>query len=282
MVSDTRHHTWDVRKELIHTVLVPCKSDNKIILLGLHDIEKNFDRLLTVITIISCVVEVVGFINQQQTTHSLLDHFLGLGSGVTNVLTDKIVTSCKNNVSLAGVTHLGKDLSHANRNSSLTGSWCTSETHVKRRNSSLEPKLTTHLIKNQQSGDLLHASFDRNETDKFLIELIKLILNTFLEHEFINSSGRSILRHVPHVGNLLETLLAGDFGGAFTTLGLFLFLTTFGICLVQTFTETNGLEVGIVLVSSIVDGLCSKGILVGIAVQLGGSGHTRTWHERRG
>jgi hypothetical protein len=183
VVTNTRHHTGNVREEKVHAVLVSGKSDNKIVLLVLHDVKKNFNRLLTVITVVGSIEEVVSLIDEEDTSHGLLDHFLGLGGSVANVLADKIITSGKDNVSTAGVSHLGKDLSHTDSDSGLSGSGGTSETHVQRRHSSLESELAAHLVENKKRGNLLDTLLDRDKTNKFTVKLVELFLDTLLVHK---------------------------------------------------------------------------------------------------
>mmetsp|Transcript_62682 Transcript_62682/g.152586 ORF Transcript_62682/g.152586 Transcript_62682/m.152586 type:complete len:308 (-) Transcript_62682:420-1343(-) len=172
VVTDTRHHSRNVREEFVHTVLVPGKSDDEVVLLVLHDVQQNLDRFLSVVTVISCVVQIVCLIDQKHSTHSLLDHLLRLGSCVTDVLSNKVITGRKNYMALTGVSHLGKDLSHPDGDSRLTCSWRTGEAHVQRRDGGLETKLTTHLIQNKKGSNFLHTLLDRDQTDQFLIELI--------------------------------------------------------------------------------------------------------------
>lgn len=54
----------------------PGKSDDEVILLLLHDVEEDLDRLLTVVLVVRRVVQVVRLVDQQDTSESLLDHFL--------------------------------------------------------------------------------------------------------------------------------------------------------------------------------------------------------------
>ena len=58
------------------------------------------------------------------------------------------------------------------------------------------------------------------QLDKASNELVQLILNSILEHEFVYSSWWLVLRHGNHVVDLLPVLFAVDLGGAFTGFGL--------------------------------------------------------------
>ena len=54
----------------------------------------------------------------------------------------------------------------------------------------LESKLTTHLIKNEKSSNFLDTLLDGNESYEVIINFIKLVLDSFFEHEFINGTCR--------------------------------------------------------------------------------------------
>lgn len=91
----------------------------------------------------------------------------------------------------------------------------------------------------------LHALLDGDETDQFPVELVKLILDTFLEHEFFDGTSRLGVGHIRHVLDFFLAFLATDFRGAFTPIGLVLFLAAFGVGLVQAITKTNHFGVGV-------------------------------------
>mmetsp|Transcript_32960 Transcript_32960/g.72294 ORF Transcript_32960/g.72294 Transcript_32960/m.72294 type:complete len:228 (+) Transcript_32960:913-1596(+) len=136
------------------------------------------------------------------------------------------------------VTHLGKDLSHPNGDSGFTSSRSTGEGHVQRGDGGLEAKLTTHLVKNKKGSNLLNTLLDRDKTNKVVVKLVKLILDTLLEHELIDGTSGLTVRHIAHVGNLLETLLTLDLSGTFAVRGLLLVLSALYVGLVQLVTET--------------------------------------------
>ena len=78
------------------------------------------------------------------------------------------------------------------------------------------------------------------------------------------SASRLIIGHALHVGNLFETLFTTKFGGTLPGQSFFLSLATFRIGFVETFSKTNRLGAGIIVVATPVQRLCSKGVLVGI------------------
>mmetsp|Transcript_23200 Transcript_23200/g.64307 ORF Transcript_23200/g.64307 Transcript_23200/m.64307 type:complete len:222 (-) Transcript_23200:139-804(-) len=186
-------------------------------------------------------------------------------------------------MSLTGVSHLCKNLSHSYSNGSLTGSGGSSEAHVKGRNGSFETKLASHLIKNQQSGNFLNTLLNRDQTNEFLVKLIKLILYTLLEHELVDGSGRGIVGHVIHVSNLGETLFSGNLSRTFTLQGGVLFLTAFGISLIQTISKTDSLKRIVTFVTPELQRLRSENILVGISIeQLSAGALNSVGSKRRG
>mmetsp|Transcript_15971 Transcript_15971/g.23925 ORF Transcript_15971/g.23925 Transcript_15971/m.23925 type:complete len:298 (+) Transcript_15971:234-1127(+) len=251
MVTDTRHHTRNVGEEFVHKVLVSGNSNDKIVGVVLHNIEKNLDGFLSVITVISGIVEVVSLINKKDSSHGLLDHFLGLRGGMSNVLSYKVVTGGEDDMSTTGVSHLGEDLSHTYSNGGLSGSGGSSETHMEGRNGGLESKLTTHLIKNQKGSNLLNTRLDGNKSNKVVVKFVKLILNSLFEHKFINGTSGLGIRHVVHVINLLLTLLTTDLVGTLTLIGLLSGLTTLGIGFLKGIGKLNVVSVVRVGTSSV-------------------------------
>ena len=188
VVTNTGGETGDVGEEGVHAIFVSGNSDDKIVLVVLHDVEKNFDGFLSVITVVGSIVEVVSLIDKKKTSHGLLDHLLSLGSSVSDILSYKIVTGGKDDVSTARVSHLCQNLSHPDSDGGLSGSGSSSETHVEGRNSGFETKLSTHLIENKKGSNFLNTLLDSNKSNKVSVKLVKLVLNTLLEHKFIDYS----------------------------------------------------------------------------------------------
>mmetsp|Transcript_30509 Transcript_30509/g.71503 ORF Transcript_30509/g.71503 Transcript_30509/m.71503 type:complete len:336 (-) Transcript_30509:397-1404(-) len=203
VVTNTGHHTGNVGEEPVHSVLVTGNGNDEVILVVLHNVEKNLNGLLAVITVVSGIVEVVRLIDKEDAAHGLLDHLLGLGGRVADVLSDEIVTSGEDDMSATGVTHLGKDLPHPHSDGGLTSTGSTSEGHVERGNGRLKAELTAHLVQNKKGSNLLHTLLDRDKADEVTVQLVQLILNAFLEHELVDGTGFGGVGHVPHVGDLL-------------------------------------------------------------------------------
>ena len=60
------------------------------------------------------------------------------------------------------------------------------EAHVQRRHGGLEAKLAAHLVEDEESSNLLNTLLDGKKSHEVSVELIELILDTFLEHELID------------------------------------------------------------------------------------------------
>lgn len=90
----------------------------------------------------------------------------------------------------------------------------TSEGHVKTGNSSLETELPAHLIEDKQSRDLLNPLLHGDESHEVVVELRELVVDSLLEHELVDATGRLVVGHVLHELDLGEELLPLDLGGA--------------------------------------------------------------------
>ena len=65
MVPDARVHARDEAVEGVHAVLVARENDDDVLLVVLHDVEEDLDRLLSVVAVIGGVVEVVRLVHKQ-------------------------------------------------------------------------------------------------------------------------------------------------------------------------------------------------------------------------
>jgi hypothetical protein len=101
-------------------------------------------------------------------------------------LSDQVITSGEYDVSPARISHLGQDLSHTDSDSGLTSSWGSCEAHVKRGHRGFESEFSAHLVKNQKRSNFFDTLLNRDETNELPVKLGKLVLDTFLEHKFID------------------------------------------------------------------------------------------------
>ncbi len=233
VVANAGHHPGYVGEEFVHAVLVSRHGHDEIVLIVLHDIEENFDRLLPVIAIVGGVVKVVGLVDEEDAAHGLLDHLLRFGGGVSHVLAHEIVPRGQDDMTPASVSHLGQDLAHAHGHGGLAGAGSAGEAHVQGGDAGFESELATHLVQHQQGGDLFHALLHGQQAHEVLIQLVQLILDALLEHEFVDRPRRPVVGHVAHVLDLGPSFLAANFCGAFPSIGLLEDLATLDVGLVE-------------------------------------------------
>ena len=149
VVADARGHARDERVEVVHLLLVPSKDDDDVLLVVLHHVEQDLDRLLPVVALVGRVVQVVGLVDEQDAAHRLLDHLLGLGRGVADVLADEVVARRDDDVARAAVAHLREDLAHAHGDRRLARAGRAREAHVEARHGRVEAELAAHLVQDK-------------------------------------------------------------------------------------------------------------------------------------
>ena len=67
VVPDARHHPRDVGEEFDHPVLVPGHGHDEVVLVDLHDVEQDLDRLLPVVA--SAIVALYSVSSRSRTTY---------------------------------------------------------------------------------------------------------------------------------------------------------------------------------------------------------------------
>mmetsp|Transcript_18673 Transcript_18673/g.43732 ORF Transcript_18673/g.43732 Transcript_18673/m.43732 type:complete len:420 (-) Transcript_18673:152-1411(-) len=251
VVSDPAHHPRDVGEERVHPVLVPGHGDDEVVLVVLHDVEEDLDGLLPVVAVVGRVVEVVRLVDEEDASHGLLDHLLGLGGGVPDVLSHEVVAGGQDDVSPAGVAHLGQDLPHAHGHGRLSGPGGSGERHVEARHARLEAELPPHLVQHEERRDLLHPLLDGDEPDQVPVELVELILHPLLEHELVHGPRRLVVGHLVHVRDLRHLLLPPDLGRALPPVGLLLDLAALDVGVVQLVAQPSRASRGRVLAAEL-------------------------------
>src|SRR5665213_3314602 len=91
MMRDARAKSWVGLEETFHAVRIACKDHRQIVTLVLHHLQENLDRLLSVVLLILWPMQVVRLVDEEHTAHGALQYVLGLGRGVSDVLTDEVV-----------------------------------------------------------------------------------------------------------------------------------------------------------------------------------------------
>ena len=161
------------RKNLIHAVGITGDNYDQIVALILHNLEQNFDRLLTVVALVLWPVEVIGLVDEQDTTHGLFQDLFRFRRGMADILADKIVPRHGDKVSFAHVAELMENLGHAQRDRGLAGPGIAGEAHMQSRRLGRHPQALAHPINEQQGRNLPDTCLDRREPDEFPVELIE-------------------------------------------------------------------------------------------------------------
>mmetsp|Transcript_3532 Transcript_3532/g.8857 ORF Transcript_3532/g.8857 Transcript_3532/m.8857 type:complete len:438 (-) Transcript_3532:45-1358(-) len=208
VVADAARHAGDVGEELVHPVLVAGERDDEVVALVLHHVEQDLDRLLSVVLVVGRVVQVVGLVDEEDATEGLLDHLLGLGRSVPNVLPDQVIASGDNHTTVAAVAHALQDGAHLHRNGRLARAGRAGEAHVKRGDRGVKPELAAHLVDDQQRGDVAHALLDGLQADHLVVELVELVGDAVAVHEVAHLAGGRVVGDGPHHLVLLRTAVA--------------------------------------------------------------------------
>mmetsp|Transcript_28795 Transcript_28795/g.64356 ORF Transcript_28795/g.64356 Transcript_28795/m.64356 type:complete len:402 (+) Transcript_28795:138-1343(+) len=233
VVADARGHARDVREELVHPILVARQHHDEVLLLVLHHVEQNLDGLLAVVAVVARVVEVVRLVDEQHAAHGLLDHLLGLGGGVADVLADEVVAGGHNHVPLTAVAHALQDLAHAHRHRGLASAGSAGEAHVEGGDCGLEAELAAHLVENEQGSDFAHALLHRLEAHQVVVELLEDLRDAALVHKVHDAARRGGVGHLLHEADFLLLGLTGERHGVLALEGLLLVLPALDVALVQ-------------------------------------------------
>jgi hypothetical protein len=175
--SSSRAHARVALEKQVHLVFIAGENHHQIVAVVFHYLQQDLDRLGAVVALVFGLVQVIGFVDEQHAAHGLLDHFLGLGRGVPDVLADQIVARHGHQMPLAHVAEAFQYLAHAHRHRGLAGTGVAGEAHVQRRGLRRERKLLAQAIDQQQGRDLADAGLDRNQSDQFAVELVEHFLD---------------------------------------------------------------------------------------------------------
>jgi len=173
VMGDARGHARIAAKESIHAVLVTGENDHQFVALAFHHLKQDFDRFLSVIALVLGAVKVISLVDEKNAAHRPLEHFLGLGRGVADVLTDQVVAGNRDQVPFLGVAETVQDLGHAQRDGRLAGAGVTGETHVQARRRGDETGLASGPVHQEQGGDFLQPGLDRDQPDQIAVELLE-------------------------------------------------------------------------------------------------------------
>ena len=114
VMGDARTDARDwLRKKVSMRSLVAGEDHHQVVALVLHHLQQDLDRLLAVVAFVLGAVQVVGLVDEQHAAHRLLEHLVGLGRGVADVLADQVVAGHRDQVAFAHVAEPVQDLRHA-------------------------------------------------------------------------------------------------------------------------------------------------------------------------
>ena len=141
VVGDARCHARVQGEELLHAVTVSGQDHHQALALVLHHLQQYLDRLNPVVALVLGTVEVVGLVDEEHPAVGALDHLLGLGRGVADVLAHEIVAGHGHHVVALDVPEPVQDLGGAQRHRRLAGARVAGEAHVQRRPGGGEARL---------------------------------------------------------------------------------------------------------------------------------------------
>ena len=143
VMRDARRHAGIALEETRHPILVAGEYHDQIVAMVLHHLQQDLDRLLSVVALVLRPIEVIRFVDEQHAAHRLLQDFLRLRRGVTDVLTDQIIARDGDQVAFADVPQAMQDRGHPHRDGRLAGAWVAGEAHVQARPSRGKPALAS-------------------------------------------------------------------------------------------------------------------------------------------
>ena len=173
VVRDARGHARIGGEEPVHPVLVAGEYDDQVLALVFHHLQQDFDRFLAVVALVLGPVEVIGLVDEQHAAHGALEHFLGLGRGVADVLPHQVVARDRDQVPFPRIAERVQDFGHAQGDGGLAGSGVAGEAHVQRGRARLQPDRAAQLVDHQQRGDFAHARLHRHQADELALERLE-------------------------------------------------------------------------------------------------------------
>ena len=157
----------------IHSLLVTREDHHQIITIVLHHLQENLDRLGAIVTLILGPVEIISLIDEQHTTHRLLQHLPGLGGRMADVLTHQVIAGGGDHMALAHIAEAMQDFRHPLGHRGLTGARPAGERHVEARWGRFQPHLAPGPVHHQQRSDFSDPRLHRPQTHQFLIQLVE-------------------------------------------------------------------------------------------------------------
>ncbi len=157
-------------EEILHAISIAGQDDDQILALIFHHLEKNLDRLLTVIALVIRAVEVIGLIDEQHPAKGFFEDLLGLRRGVADILAHQIVARDGNQLALPDEAQRLEDPRHPHCDGGLAGAGIAGEGHMQRRRFGAEAKTLANPFDQQQRGDFADPRLHRLQTNQILVE----------------------------------------------------------------------------------------------------------------
>ena len=173
VVRDPRGHAGIGREELVHAVLVAGEDHDQPVAVVLHHLQEDLDRLLAVVALVLGPVQVVRLVDEQHAAVRALEHVLGLGRRVPDVLPHQVVAGDRHQVPLLDVAEPVQDLRHPQRDGRLARARVARERHVQRRRLRRQVRLAPQPVDHEQRRDLADARLDRPQRDELGVELVE-------------------------------------------------------------------------------------------------------------
>jgi len=170
VVGDAGGHARVGPEEGVHPAGVPGQDHHEVVPVRLHELEQDLDGLLPVVPLVLRPVQVVGLVDEQHPAHRPLEHVLGLGRGVPDVLADQVVTGHADELPGAQVAQFAQQFTEARRQRGLPGSWAARKAHMQARPRRREAVTLPQLVDQQERGDLPDPVLDRCQPDEVLVE----------------------------------------------------------------------------------------------------------------
>ena len=173
MVRDPRAHARVHSEELLHAVTVSGQDHHQALALVLHHLQQYLDRLNPVVALVLGAIEVVGLVDEEHPAVGALDHLLGLGRGVPDVLAHEVVAGHGHHVIALDVSEPVEDLSGAQRHCRFACPRVAGEAHVEGRPGGGEAGLAAQLVHHEQRADLAQPALDRRQRHELAVELVE-------------------------------------------------------------------------------------------------------------
>ena len=174
MVRHARAEAGVRGEEAFHLLMVAGQDHDQIVALVFHHLQQDLDRLLPIVALILGTVKIIGFVDEQHAAHRALQHLLGLGRGVADILADQIVARHRHQMPPPDIAQPVEDRGHPQRDRRLAGARIAGEAHVQGRRVAHQPQPLADAIDQQQRGDVADALLDRRKAHQLAVQRVEI------------------------------------------------------------------------------------------------------------